>query len=110
MRELELDRIEDPIVRENFRRLKDLLAEPALLRGKFTFFEFTLAALTYPATHRIRHGLSFTPQDVIQTSTLGTGTITWNYAKFDSSYLYCEITGPMSVRAFIGSYQEGSRA
>jgi hypothetical protein len=110
VRSLELDRIEDPTARENFRRLNEgLVAEP-LLKGKFKFFERELSAGSYPADVRVRHGLPFVPRDVLQTSAIGSGSVTWNFADFDADYLYATITGPVTVRAFVGSYQEGSRA
>jgi hypothetical protein len=114
MRSLELDRVEDPAARDNFRRINEGLVSAPILQGKFKFFTWELADNnspgSYPLELRLRHGLSFVPKDVIQTSAIGAGSVTWNFADFDADYLYATITGPVTVRAFVGSYQEGSRA
>ncbi len=99
--------IKDPLIQENFKRLElELNLYQPMLRGEWQFFIITLtSAVTnflYP------HNLKFMPKDVLQTSITGTGALTWNYAKFDKTNLNITTTGPCVVRAFIGSYHEGS--
>lgn len=110
MRSLELELVEDDVVRENFRKLKDYLYNFPILRGQFVHMEQSLAASSYPATVRIQHGLGFKPKDIIQTSLIGTGTLDWEYDLSTEVYIYATISAAVTVRAFVGSYQEGSRA
>lgn len=107
MIKLILQDVEDPILRENLKRLQqEFQLFQAILRGEWQFFEIVFtAAVTnflYP------HGLKFAPKDILQTSIKGAGALTWNYAKFDATNLNITTTGACTVRAFIGSYHEGS--
>lgn len=110
MKELRLDEIQDEATRENFRALRDLLKEFPLYRGQFQFFELNLAADSYPKSFTRQHHLGFLPKDVLQTSAIGAATITWDYANFTTTEIAYTISGPIVVRAFIGRYEEGSRA
>ena len=110
MRTLDIKDIKDPVVKENFKKLNSDFRDVPLLNGQFKFFSIDLVSTTYPAEIQFKHGLRFVPKDILQTSVTGTGGIVWDYAAFTSEYLYGTITGPVTVRAFIGNYQEGSRA
>jgi hypothetical protein len=76
------------------------------------FRHFTQTFTQNGANIKIPHGLGFTPKDVLQTSLIGSGTLSWNYSLFDQTNLDVTITGatetdPVIVRAFIGTHTEG---
>lgn len=104
-----LKEIVDTYVRRSFRQLLDYMLEQALLKCGWQFFTITVSAnLT---SEPFVHNLGFQPKDLIQTSQIGTGTLTWNYSLFDATSIYFTTTGtsttdPLIVRGFIGSYKE----
>lgn len=96
--------IKDTYVQENFKQLDGILADDILAKGKFKFFQIDVSGAV---TNQPRmHFLGFSPKDIIQTSSIGTGLLTWNYANFTSESIYFTTTGPVIVRAFIGRYEE----
>lgn len=95
----------DEITRENMQRIqKELSSTQVILNGQWKFFElvFTAAVTNFKYPHKF----TFTPHDVIQTSLIGSGALTWNYGLFDSTNLDITTTGACTVRAFVGSYLE----
>lgn len=100
-----LKEISDQYIQENFIRIVDFFKRQRLLDGEFTHFEivFTGAVTNF----KFKHNLGFVPKDIIQTSSIGAGVLTWNYDKFDAQFLDITTTGVVTVRAFVGSYQEG---
>lgn len=102
-----LAEISDVYIRQNFERLRDYFSGFALGNGKFQFVEIEVTAA---GRSTYRHTLGFVPKDVIQTRLTGTGALTWEYDSFSSQQLVLTTTGPLKVRAFVGSYQEGSNA
>jgi hypothetical protein len=96
-----LKEIPDLYVRENFKRLKDFFRQESPLLG-FKHFELVFdAAVT---NYKLRHGLGFVPKDVIQTSLTGAGVVTWNYSSFDKDSADLTVSGPCTVRFFLGTY------
>lgn len=102
--DLILKDISDEYVRENFFRLQGFIQKFPLFRGEWYFFEYTFAGAV--TDQRLQHGLSFKPTDIIQTSLIGPGSLTWNYDKFTDKLLYVTTTGSCTVRAFVGAYRE----
>jgi hypothetical protein len=100
--ELLMREIDDYYVRENFRRLRDLLVANLVLEG-FTHIDQNIEQAV--ANFKISHGLGLVPLDVIQTHLTGTGTVTWNYDLFDRNYLDLTTTGPIRIRAFVGTFK-----
>lgn len=98
--------IEDPYIRENFKRLSNFLQSFPLFRGEWAFFELTFDSAKTNAL--IGHGLGFRPTDIIQTSKTGAGDITFNYDLFTSENLNITTTGACVVRCFVGAYKEES--
>ena len=96
--------IADVYIRENFKRLNLFFQKENIIKGQWEFFtlEFN-AAVT---NEKVRHGLGFKPLDVIQTSKIGAGNITFNNDKFTIDTLDITTTGAVTVRAFIGAYKE----
>jgi hypothetical protein len=99
--------IEDDRSRENFKRIqKEFTENQIILKGQWRFFEliFTGAVTNF----KQKHLLTFVPKDIIQTSIIGAGTLTWNYSLFDRENLDITTTGACTVRAFVGRYEEGA--
>lgn len=112
MIEFNLDRIEDPYIREIVQRIREEFKNQVLLRGQWRFAEISFTSnitnFKYP------HGLGFSPKDLFQTGKTGTGSITYNYDEFDSTNLDITTSGtsssdPLTVRFFVGRYEEGSK-
>jgi len=102
--DLILKDIDDIYIRENFKRLTAFFQKETLLKGSFKFFELTFDSAVTGKT--VQHGLGFKPLDVIQTSSIGSGNVTFNYADFNRDSISVTATGPCVVRAFIGAYKE----
>lgn len=106
MRDLELvlDKIEDPVARENFERIIAASREDVL--GKFVgrFVEYTFEGAV--TNFKVPHNLPFQPTDVIQTSLLGGSTVTWVYDSFTTTDVVLTTSSACVVRAFIGTYAE----
>lgn len=97
----------DEITRENMRRIQnEFTSEQVILKGQWKFFELTFTAAV--TNFKQKHLLNFVPKDIIQTSKIGAGSITWNYTLFDRTNLDITTSGACVVRAFVGSYLEGS--
>lgn len=107
MIQLLIQEIEDPVIRENFRRIQRELTEiQVLLKGEWKFFEITFTGVVtdfdYP------HKLGFVPKDIIQTYITPGEAILWNHESFDKTNINVTTTGACTVRAFIGSYLESA--
>ena len=102
--DLILKDIKDFYTRENFRLVDEFLNEYPMLRGEWKFFEFVV---TQAETNlRISHNLKFQPTDIIQTSSIGAGTLTFNYDKFNTETIDVTTTDAVTVRAFVGRYED----
>lgn len=96
--------IADQYIRENFQKLANFLSGQKILNGQWAFLTISESgAVTQKA---YAHGLKFIPKDVISTSVIGTGTLTFNYAQFDEKYIYITTTARIEARAFVGLYDE----
>lgn len=106
MRDLELllNDVKDPVVRENFDRI--LRASRELVMGGFIGRFLTLTVEGAVTNFTIAHGLAFVPTDVLQTSLIGAGAITFNFASFTRESISITTTGACVVRCFVGTYQE----
>ncbi len=106
MLSLSLAQIRDVDVRRNFEKIQGFFRALQFVQAQMRFVRIQFVAagtnIRYP------HNLGFLPKDVLQTSLVGTGSLTWNYDKFDKEFLDITVTGPCTVRAFIGAYQDGS--
>lgn len=100
--ELLLSNVEDQVVRENLQRIQDYLKLEAKLEG-FAHVDISVSGAV--TGHKVSHGLGFVPKDVITTYQSGAGALTWNYSQFDKNFLNLTTTGPVRVRAFVGSYK-----
>lgn len=100
-----LNEVEDQYLLENFIRLEDFINAQTFFKGQFKHFDINIPAAV--TNFKFKHNLGFQPRDVIQTLLTGAGLLTWNYDKFDAKFLDITTTGPVTVRAFIGTYREG---
>lgn len=96
--------IEDQYTRENFVRINDFFKAFPLFKGQFKFFELTFDRVL--TSQKVSHGLGFKPTDIIQTSIIGPGALTWDYVNFDDKSLVLSTTGACKIRVFIGAYRE----
>lgn len=97
--------IEDKFSQDNFRRIEQEFRDQAMLHGQWKFFDIEIAAAV--TDYRYRHRLGICPKDIIQTSLVGPGALTWHFADFTKDFLFLTTTGACRVRAFIGTYEEG---
>lgn len=105
LKDLNFEQIQDSGSREAFKVLKSTLAvEPLIVSG----FKLIEIAFKGAGTFQVAHGLGFQPTDVLQSSLTGGGALTWNYDKFDGTNLNITVTGPCTVRAFVGAYRTNS--
>lgn len=94
--------VEDAYARENFQRISDFFK---IQNHLFNFKHFEIVFNQAETNFLFRHGLGFVPKDVIQTSVVGAGVLTWNYGLFDSQNLNITTTGACTVRFFVGTYR-----
>lgn len=100
-----IEGIEDKPVRVAFRQLQEFLQKDTNLLG-FEHFEIVIdRAVT---NFKYPHNLGFLPKDVLVTSLIGAGILTWNYSSFDETNLDLTTTGPVTVRAYIGAHIRGA--
>lgn len=107
LRRLLMNEITDEYVKENFIRLQDFIRFYDMLNSRFQFFNIYVTAAS--TNFKFAHNLGFMPLDLIQTSVIGAGAITWNYDKFDSTFLDMTTTGAVAVRGFIGRFDGSVR-
>lgn len=102
--DIKYQEIEDQYARENFFRLKKFFDAETFLKGEWEFVEFTVpGAIT---NYRFKHNLGFQPKDVLVTSTIGAGTVQFNYNLFDKDFLDLTTTGQVTIRAFVGRFEK----
>jgi hypothetical protein len=106
--QLLIQELDNPYLQENFRRIQEFVRLEKVLAGKFQIFEITIPSAV--TNLRYKHHLGFLPKDIVQTSLTGTGTLTWNYDRFDRDFLDITTTGSCTVRALIGRIEETSNA
>lgn len=100
---LKVDAIKDPHVREAFQLIKEEFDRLFLNRGDWQFFEVSFTAAR--TNFKVPHKLAFMPKDILQTSLVGDGVVTWNYTEFDKTYLDLTATDACTVRFFAGAYR-----
>lgn len=97
------DVIKDDATRESIQWMYDYLQAIALLQGQFVHFELQFTAAV--TSEKISHRLGFTPKDIIVTSLIGPGTVTFNYSEFTNDVLSITTNGAATVRFFGGAYE-----
>lgn len=97
--------ITDKRVVENFRLLRDFLKKDGFLCGEFVLIDYKATAA---GTFLLAHGLKFIPLDAITISRtqLSTATVTWNFDAFTATQVSVTVSGPVRIRALVGTYKE----
>jgi hypothetical protein len=107
MKQLRLDlnvkEIEDPVIRDNFFRVREFLRDE--LFGKFIGRHMSLTVSAAVTNERVPHRLGFKPEDVILTY-CSANSVTFNYSLFDNLYMDFTTTGACTFRFYIGSHKE----
>lgn len=106
MKKLDLGLIEDKVIREYLREIEDEFNRQSILKGKWIFSELNITQAE--TNKKIPHNLGFQPKDIIQLSAIGSGSITWNYSLFDKTNINISTSGPVIIRAFIGTYKNNN--
>lgn len=93
----------DKATAENFRLLEERL-ENNLLFEDFQVYDalFKVAGTDV----KLFHSLGFLPQDVLVTRNVGNATVTFNYAKWTSTYIVASVSGPCTLRLLLGKFQD----
>jgi hypothetical protein len=107
MKSLFLREIDDEHTQENFVRIQDEIRAQAFLKGQWNFVELPFTAAV--SNFRFKHNMTFTPKDVILTSSRGAGVATFNFDLFTNEFLDISVTAAVVLRFFMGSYNEVNR-
>ena len=92
--------ISDVYVRDNFFRLKKFLDDQILFEASFEFFEIDIKIAN--AKYPIKHGLPFTPTDIIFLAVQGDYNFYFRYSDFDKENIYVKTSGPCVLRFLAG--------
>lgn len=95
----EFDEINDPLTRENFRKLNELIRSNPVMGGVFKPFEITAKAA---GPIKFKHNLAYHPRDIL-ISFIGQGAVvTVNYAETDSTWMSFTVSAPCTFRVLAG--------
>jgi hypothetical protein len=103
-----LEEIDQPYVRDNFKRLKDAIDQEPLFKAGFKFFSIPLT--TAVSAFKFPHNLGFKPRDVLLLSTSNNADVTFHYDSFTGTDIFFTTTASTTIRCFIGTYAEGTLA
>ena len=98
--EINIKEIQDEVVRKNFENLKSYFENQNQLQD-FTHIVISLDSVQ--TNVKIRHGLGFTPRDILRTRHTGAG-ITFNRENFDDDFIDVTSAGAVEFRGFFGRY------
>lgn len=99
--------IADVWVRENFSRIYRYLKDQIILDGNWKFYELEFEeAIDH---FKYKHGLTFTPKDIIVLAVEGDRNLYFNYELFDQTYIDITAYGACRVRFLVGAYKEKIR-
>jgi hypothetical protein len=97
---LNLEGIQDAVVRENLLKIADLLNNNPFLSGNWRHYEFLVEQPQ--VLGKLKHNLSFTPEDILVTGLAGDYNFTVLYHLTDENYIYFTAAGPVRVRLVAG--------
>jgi hypothetical protein len=100
------DQIKDENVRDAVQWIWDYLSSVPMLRGQFEHFSLTFTRAV--TNEKINHSLGFSPSDIIVTSSIGAGAVTFNYSQFTEDVISLTTTGAVTVRFFGGRYESSN--
>jgi hypothetical protein len=93
--------IEDPVVRENFEKLRNFLNDRQLISSTVKILEVQVKNPS--SDYAIIHGLGFKPKDVIITG-VSKGTATVNHSSTTNTQLSINVSDESTVRLLVGSF------
>lgn len=100
--DLLVENTKDSVARENFDRVRQFFRDD--LFTKFDGGHFVISVPNAVTNYRYPHKLRFTPKDIILTSSIGAGAVTFNYEDFDQQYLDITTSGPVDFRFIAGVF------
>jgi hypothetical protein len=98
--DIQLERIEDEVVRESFQKVIELVRANPFLAGSWRVYEQEFKSANPMAP--IKHNLTFTPQDALLLSISDGVSFEFQHDRFDKNYLYADVGGPCRVRFIAG--------
>lgn len=96
--------IDDPVVRDNFDRLQQILEADIFRNFRCEHFEFYLPAA---GVFEVDHLLGFVPEDVVVTSSSGGAVVDFNLDEATDTSIEITTDDETTVRCFLGTYDEG---
>jgi hypothetical protein len=96
--------IDDPVVRDNFDRLQQILESDVFRNYRCEHFSFYLPEA---GTFELDHLLGFIPEDVIVTSVTGGATVDVDLESADENTIEVTTDAETTIRCFLGTYEEG---
>lgn len=104
-----LNEITDRFIRRNFELLRDFFRTESPMLG---FKHFSITFTGNVAHYQTPHKLGFLPKDILVTSQVGVGTVTWHYDEFTEDLLDLTVSGmtgdELTIRFFAGTYNSGA--
>lgn len=104
--DLVLEKIQDAHIKEALENLSDFFRGQPFIEPEWQFFEKEYTGAV--TDDLIRHTLGGVPKDVLVTSTIGAGSVTFKYADFTKDFLVVSTSGAVKVRFFAGTYVKGA--
>jgi len=101
-----LDFIKDESTQQALENLQDYLDVQAFIKPEWQFFERDFAAAV--TNERIKHTLGGLPKDIILTSKIGAGSVTFEYEDFTKDFIIVSTSGAAKIRFFVGTYVKGN--
>jgi hypothetical protein len=103
--DLLLERMEEGYVRKALENLTNWTKKQPFMEPEWQFFEKEYTAAVNGDL--VAHTLGGVPKDIILTSKIGAGSVTFEYADFTSQFIVVSVTGPVKVRFFAATYIKG---
>lgn len=95
------ERIEDPIVRENFEKLRNFINDRIFLSTNFRLIE---VKVDKPSNdYEVFHNQISKPKDILITY-VSTGLVTINFEKTTKKTISLNVTNPCNIRLLVGSF------
>lgn len=97
---IQLERIEDPVVRESFQKLLDEFRSNPFLNNTWRVYEWEFSAADSQA--EVPHNLPFIPENAVLLFIEGDMNFYFRYDLFDRTNIVCSVGGPCRVRFVAG--------
>lgn len=101
-----LDYLEDENTQDALENLQDFLAGQPFIEPEWQFYEREYTSAVTDA--QIKHTLGGVPKDIILTSKIGAGSVTFEYEDFTKDFIVVSTTGAAKIRFFAGTFVKGN--